>query len=77
MILTVTSSARAVDLPSEDWALCCGLAPEVFTWTRGMGKGMIGINCRNLACKNHKGVLAYEGDARETWERWRNRQEDC
>jgi hypothetical protein len=68
-IITVTSSVRAIDLPTDGWVPCCGQAPEVFTWPRGMGKGMIGIRCKRDGCINHQGILDYERDAKLRWNR--------
>ncbi len=71
-VFTVTSRARTVYY-SADLAPCCGMTPEVFTWTKGMGRGLIGVTCRNPKCKNcTEGVLAYASELEETWERWRN-----
>lgn len=72
--MTVTSSALPVSISSDGWPLCCGARPDVFTWNRGMGKGLIGLNCRNPRCENFGyGVLAgYPGEAAAVWDRWRN-----
>ena len=69
-VVTYTSSDRAIDLPNDGYGFCCGLAPEVFTWRKH--KLLIGIQCRNLNCTNHVGVLCYKDEAKEKWEKFRN-----
>jgi hypothetical protein len=70
-IITITSRVRATDLLSDGWPTCCGQRPEVFTWARGMGKGLIGVRCRNPQCANHVGVLEHESEIRSKWESYR------
>lgn len=73
-ILTATSAAPAHDLSPDGWAPCCGAPPAVFTWSRGPGRGLIGLTCQNPRCENFgSGVLAgYPEEAPATWERWRS-----
>jgi hypothetical protein len=70
-IITITSNTKPIDLPSDGYAPCCGQTPEVITWNKGIGKGCIGVLCRNPQCENHIGVLAADVDIHRKWEQFR------
>jgi hypothetical protein len=70
-IITITSNTKPIDLPSDGYAPCCGQTPEVITWNKGIGKGCIGVLCRNPQCENHVGVLAADVDIKQKWEQFR------
>lgn len=72
---TTASSVRAVNLSADDYPPCCGRTPEVITWTRGMGKGLISVICTNPECPNHAGVLESADAVRAKWDRFRNEME--
>lgn len=70
-IITYTSRVRADTISSDGWPTCCGIAPKVITWSKGIGKGMIAVSCRNPECENRIGVLECDTGIREKWERYR------
>jgi hypothetical protein len=67
-VLIVHSSERGIDVSPDGYALCCGLVPTVYRWSR---KQAIAVMCANPTCENHRGVLAGEVDIHEKWEKWR------
>jgi hypothetical protein len=63
-IITCTSTERAVDIPADGFALCCGQRPFAIRWPK---KELTSVMCRNPACINSTGVLACDVDIVDKW----------